>query len=151
MELSTEIADICESECKKWREADDFMNQPYPPMHQWPITQKDNAMKVLTQFELNIYKLPDESKYPELYKHMIKLKENEQRKQEYIRIENERKLKEMTPEFQLIKKQKELGEIDIDISYITNQIHNLQLRHEELLKKYNEKYSEIEKIKKEIK
>ena len=151
MELSDEIADICETECKKWKEADDFMNQPNPPMHQWPITKKDNAIKVLKKYELSKFNLPNQSKYPELYKYMIKLKQNEKREQEFIRLENERKLKEMTLEFQLIKKQKELSEIDNNILHITNEIHRLQVRHQKLLNDYNEKYNEIQKIKKEIK
>jgi len=140
MELSIDILNICEKACESWKHADDVMNEPYAPMHSWPIKQKDEAIKCLESYNLYKYNLPDFDKYPLLYNYMILIKKNEENK-EKIRI------KESTPEFKINKKEEELKMIGYDIKYLEQILYNTRIKISNLNISYKEKENEIKQLK----
>jgi len=140
MELSSDILDKCERACESWKHADDVMNEPYAPMHSWPIKKKDEAIKCLESYNLGKYELPDFNKYPLLYNYMISTKKNEEKK-EQIRI------KESTPEFKINKKEAELRLIGEDIKYLEQLIYNTRIKISNLNNSYKQKEEEIKELK----
>jgi hypothetical protein len=133
MELPNEIAVICENACKSWQHADDVMNQPYAPMHSWPIKQKDDAIKILDSYHLYKYNLPDSNLYPLLCKYMDSNRKRYEIRQ--IKI-----LEESKPEYQLKKKEQELMNLEDDINH-------LKYRLDSLSTLYKNKQEEINKLK----
>jgi len=69
--LNDELAIKCENECVKWKEANDFINQPYPPMASWPVKIIEDVEKFFKDIEIYKYELCDISKYPLLHNLMI--------------------------------------------------------------------------------
>jgi len=68
--LTSEIASKCEEKCKDIEHADSVLNDPYAPMHKWPIDMKENAIRFLNAQQLEQYELPDENAYPRLRTYM---------------------------------------------------------------------------------
>ena len=150
MELPEDILVICENACESWKHANDVMNQPYAPMHEWPIKQKNEAIKILNSYNLGKYILPDSSKYPLLYNYMMDIKREEE-------IREQKRLKELTPEFQLKKKEDELKILDSVIKTNERNIDNLKFNLinaennlNDLLSLYKTKQEEIMKFKEKM-
>jgi len=115
MDLSKEIAIVCEQACEDWNDADRIMSEPYARMQVGPIRQKEKAEAILKSHNLSSYNLPDFSTYPLLYSYMSKIKKFEEdklrRQEEKIRIEN-------SFEFQLKKRQNKIRDINLNTNVI---------------------------------
>jgi septal ring factor EnvC (AmiA/AmiB activator) len=153
-DIPDDVARRCEDALESYQEADDFMNQPYPPMAMWPIKQKEAALKVLNEANLNQYNIPEFSKYPQLHNYMTRERERAEKRQKMIQEEQEKAAEaeriRNLPENRLKAKKAELKRVEDDISSIQDSIRRLNVRFMDQTDKKRQLEREISALERQL-